>query len=122
LISLREARELAAQRCLSSPLAGERVIEWLADENDPVRWQYEEIKNNSGVSTETVLKKFWRPGGLSVIWEESSVARKVEQPPVRAHGGVAPGGNSLGFAPHQTDATVVAARPQLRYLRHSPHA
>ena len=98
LISLREARELAAQRCLSSPLAGERVIEWLADENDPVRWQYEEIKNNSGVSTETVLKKFWRPGGLSVIWEESSVARKVEQPPVRAHGGVAPGG--IAWASH----------------------
>jgi hypothetical protein len=79
------------RRYLPSTRAGERVIEWLDDENEPVRWQYGEIVNNSGVPTETVLKKFsWR---LSTInWEETSAARKVESPPVAVHGGVTPGG------------------------------
>ena len=93
LISLREARELVMQlRYLPSVLAGKLLIEWLNDENEPVRRQYGEIVNNSGVPAETVLKKFWQPGGLSVNWEENWAARKVPPPPVAARGGVLPRG------------------------------
>ena len=92
LISLREARELVTQRYLSPALAGKFLVEWLDDENEPVRWQYEHVENNSGISTDAALKRFWRPGGLSINWEESSAARRVEPPPVAAPGGVTPGG------------------------------
>lgn len=91
-ISLREAHELALQRYLSLKLAGERVVEWLADKKKPVRWRYEHIENNSGVPTETALEGFWRLGVLP-NWEESSAARKVE--PRTAAGapeGMAPAG------------------------------
>ena len=89
-VSLREARELVTQRYLSPPLAGKLLVEWLNDKNEPVRWQYEHIENNSGVSPETALNRFWRPVGLSIDWEESRAARKVE--PRTAPGRIAPGG------------------------------
>jgi len=58
LISLREARELVMQRWyLPSTRAGERVIEWLDDENEPVRRQYGEIVNNSGVASAAEVPK-----------------------------------------------------------------
>jgi hypothetical protein len=92
-LSLLEARELVTQRYLSPPLAEKRVVEWLNDKNKPVRWRYEHIQNNSGVSTETALNGFWRPAGLSINWGESWAARKIEPRTVTtASGGMAPAG------------------------------
>src|SRR5262249_43828184 len=42
---------------LPSTRAGERVIEWLDDENEPVRRQYGEIVNNSGVASAAEVPK-----------------------------------------------------------------
>jgi len=90
-IWLLEARELVTRRFLSLSLAKKLLVEWLNDKNKPVRWRYEYIENNSGVSTETALNGFWRSAAIN--WEENSAARKVEPPTVaRAQGGVAPGG------------------------------
>jgi hypothetical protein len=91
MISLREARELVTQRYLSPELAGQFIVEWRNDKNEPVRWQYEHVQNYSGLSTDTALKRFWRPAGLSINWEESRAARTVE-PVARAPGGMAPAG------------------------------
>jgi hypothetical protein len=88
-ISLREARELVAQRYLSPTRAGELLVGWL--DAKLVRWRYEDVKNNSGVPTKVALNGFWRPVGLSINWEESWAARKVEPRRV-ARGGMAPGG------------------------------
>jgi hypothetical protein len=91
-ISLREARELVTQRYLWPARAVQLVLEWLGDPNEPVRWQYEGIENNSGAPTETVLNRLWQPAGLSVSWEESWVGRRVEPRTAAAQGGVSPGG------------------------------
>ena len=92
LISLREARELVTRRYLSPALADRRLIEWMDDENEPVRWRYEHIENRSGRPTATALEGFWRPEVSTINWEENWAARKVEPPPVAAPGGVTPGG------------------------------
>jgi hypothetical protein len=94
LISLLEARELVRQKYLSSARAGQLVVEWLGDENEPVRWQYTDIQNNSGVSTETVLSGFWRSAVIN--WEESSAARRVEPRTAAAHGTVLLPGGIIG--------------------------
>ena len=91
-ISLREARALVTRRYLRPELAGQFIIEWRNDENDPVQWQYEHIRNNSGVATDAALKRFWRPAGLSINWEESWAARTFE-PVARTPGGMAPAGD-----------------------------
>jgi len=89
-ISLREAHELVRQKYLSPARTGQLLVEWL--HAGLVRWRYADIQNNSGVSTETVLSRFWRPAP-AIDWEGSSAARRVEPPPVAgARGGVLPGG------------------------------
>ena len=89
--SLLEGRELVRQKYLSPARAGQLLVEWLAA--GLIRWQYADIQNNSGVSTEIVLDGFWQPAGLAIDWEGSSAARRVEPPPVAgARGGVLPGG------------------------------
>src|SRR5215469_7700074 len=75
-VSLSEARELVTQRYLSPALAEKLLVKWV-DAGD-VGWRYEYLENNSGISTETALNKFWRPVGLLINWEESRAARRVE--------------------------------------------